>query len=351
MNCTDGNSTCDGSAGNSTFGEPPLASKAWTQDGFLAIVILIASVVLAGGTLYYMWNDRKSTTSLASTSVTAEFQEPKERAIYYQHYNELDESKELTSDQSKLLKKLLMNRAMATIPLIHKVQNEYQSTERLYKRGMVTEEAYNFLKMLKEYVNDEYGRVMEEAESMQEDWGKAIWMQANKFRGMLDMRERELENKKWADEDGDDVSPLKTNDGSNKSASNGTGGSNRSASSTSNQRGESANQDENWETDDDEDVDDIIIASPSTSAAATKKKGGNDTPSSSSSSSSSSSKAQAQAITSSSNGSSSSMNSPGSTNAGSEPSEAERKRIEKELLEEEDREKKKAAKKAKAGKK
>jgi len=107
-------------------------------------------------------------------------------------------------DERKQLMKLLMTRAMATIPLIHKVQNEYQSTERLYKRGMVTEDVYNTLKLIKDFVNEEYQHVTEEGEELAEGFGQTIWQQANRYRSMLDQRQREMEGSKWADDDDDE---------------------------------------------------------------------------------------------------------------------------------------------------
>lgn len=61
----------------------------------------------------------------------------------------------VSQEDVKQLSKLLMHRAVATIPLYHKVHSEFGSTERLYKKGMLTEEVYNRLKRLNDYVNSE----------------------------------------------------------------------------------------------------------------------------------------------------------------------------------------------------
>lgn len=64
--------------------------------------------------------------------VTSNFTPPKEREMYLAAKAEED----ATSTASKTkLKKLLMRRAMATIPLLLTLRNEGTSIERLYKKG------------------------------------------------------------------------------------------------------------------------------------------------------------------------------------------------------------------------
>jgi len=64
------------------------------------------------------------------------FVPPQERAIYIAAKNQFDLD---DPNQFEELKKLLMRRAIKTIPIIIALQNEGQSIERLYKRGMLTD--------------------------------------------------------------------------------------------------------------------------------------------------------------------------------------------------------------------
>lgn len=79
------------------------------------------------------------------------------------------------------LKKLLMRRAIHTIPILLSLQNEGNSIERLYKRGMLTDNMHFHVKELKAFVDKEFQDIQFEADDLVEGWGQQIWPQAMQF--------------------------------------------------------------------------------------------------------------------------------------------------------------------------
>lgn len=76
------------------------------------------------------------------------------------------------------LRKLLTKRALKAIPLILSLQNEGQSIDRLYKKGMLTDDMHFRVKELKAFVDQEYQDVQAEANELMEGWGEHVWQQA-----------------------------------------------------------------------------------------------------------------------------------------------------------------------------
>lgn len=79
------------------------------------------------------------------------------------------------------LKKLLIKRALKTIPILLSLQNEGQSIERLYKKGMLTDDTHFKMKELKAFVDQEFQDVQHEANDLMEGWGEHVWQQAMQF--------------------------------------------------------------------------------------------------------------------------------------------------------------------------
>ena len=106
----------------------------------------------------------------------------KERDAYYQTKSTLD-----VSDPAQLeeLKKALMRRAMFTIPMILNLQQQGKSVDRLYGRGMLTDEIMANVKNLKEFVDAEFPDVQAEADDIIHGWGPAIWQEAMQFHRMV----------------------------------------------------------------------------------------------------------------------------------------------------------------------
>ena len=66
------------------------------------------------------------------------------------------------------LRKLLMRRAIKAIPIVLSLQNEGNSIERLYKRGMLTDDMHFKVKDLKAFVDQEFQDVQYEADDLLE---------------------------------------------------------------------------------------------------------------------------------------------------------------------------------------
>lgn len=106
------------------------------------------------------------------------FEAPKEREVYNEAKARLDPSKPENLEE---LKKLLMRRAMYTIPIILSLQNSGSSVQRLYNRGMLTDDIYENVKEMKAFVDVEFAEVQMEAEDLIKGWGPHIWPEAMRF--------------------------------------------------------------------------------------------------------------------------------------------------------------------------
>lgn len=106
------------------------------------------------------------------------FTPPPERAAFIDAKKKLDLTVPTNLDE---LRKLLMRRAMQTIPILLSLQNEGSSIERLYKKGMLTDDMHFKVKELKAFVDQEYQDVQFEANELVDGWGEHIWPQAMQF--------------------------------------------------------------------------------------------------------------------------------------------------------------------------
>ena len=79
------------------------------------------------------------------------------------------------------LKQLLMKRALKTIPILLSLQNEGSSIERLYKRGMLTDDMHFKVKEIKAFVDQEFQDIQVEADELVDGWGPTLWQQAMHF--------------------------------------------------------------------------------------------------------------------------------------------------------------------------
>ena len=78
-----------------------------------------------------------------------------------------------------------MRRAIKTIPILLSLQNEGSSIERLYKRGMLTDDMHFKVKELKAFVDQEFQDIQFEADDLVEGWGQHVWPQAMQFHQMI----------------------------------------------------------------------------------------------------------------------------------------------------------------------
>ena len=105
------------------------------DDGALAIVILVVSLVGAGiGLYFYFVRSKNSSHSQATAAVSSAFTPPVERENYLVAREKSDLGNPAHVEE---LKKLLMHRALKAIPTLMNLQNEGQSVDRLYRKGML----------------------------------------------------------------------------------------------------------------------------------------------------------------------------------------------------------------------
>ena len=146
------------------------------DDGPLAIIILVISLVGAGVGLYFYFGRNKTSTS--NQTATAAFTPPIERENYLTAREKSDLGNPAHVEE---LKKLLMHRALKAIPTLMNLQNEGQSVDRLYRKGMLTDDMHFKMKEMKAFVDQEFQDVQADAEELVEGWGQHIWPQAMQF--------------------------------------------------------------------------------------------------------------------------------------------------------------------------
>ena len=133
--------------------------------------------------LYFIYNRsfNKSNKNESLLSYNA-FKPPQARQDYI-------DAKKTTNpydpDDKLQLKKLLMLRALKTVPIIFSYEKEAASIDRLYKKGMLTDDLHNQTQELKVYIDKEVEDVRDEAESLVAGWSQSIWSQAVQFHNMI----------------------------------------------------------------------------------------------------------------------------------------------------------------------
>jgi Preprotein translocase subunit Sec66 len=117
-------------------------------------------------------------SAYTSMSGSSSFEPPAERAAFLDAKGKLDPSNPSELDT---LRKMLMRRAVKAIPILLSLQNEGNSIERLYKRGMLTDDMHFKVKDVKNFVDQEFQDVQNDAEELMEGWGQRIWPEAMQF--------------------------------------------------------------------------------------------------------------------------------------------------------------------------
>ena len=148
------------------------------EDGFLAGSILVGTVIIIAISIFFLWRNKKVLGIDDSSWKTNTFSPPPERENFIAAKAKLNPANPTHLDE---LKKLLMKRAIHAIPILLNLQNEGNSIDRLYKRGMLTDDMHFKVKELKAFVDQEFQEVQVEAEDLVEGWGQHIWPQAMQF--------------------------------------------------------------------------------------------------------------------------------------------------------------------------
>lgn len=153
------------------------------NSGFIPLLIIFL-LVGCGIIAYYCYKRYFK----SSDGWNVPFRPPPERDLYFTFRNKCEFE---DPNQFEELKKLLMRRALATIPIITALQNEGNSIERLYKRGMLTDDMHYKVKEMKAFIDQEIQDVQFEANSLTEEWGNSIWPQAFHFHHLIQQRASE----------------------------------------------------------------------------------------------------------------------------------------------------------------
>jgi hypothetical protein len=150
------------------------------DDAFLAMAILAIVVVLVTIFGIYFWNNKKEFgfDSSSDSKSYSNFTPPIERQEYLDVKDTLDRNDPVEFDT---LKKLLMKRAIKSVPIILSLEKESQSIDRLYKKGILTDDIMLQTQEIKSFVEQELKDVKDEAEEFLDGWSEHIWSQAVGF--------------------------------------------------------------------------------------------------------------------------------------------------------------------------
>lgn len=160
-----------------------------SEDGWIALLILGIILTMVGISGVYLYKN-KHLFGGQQRAKALPFTPPPDRQLYIDGKEKLDPN---NANDFEELKKLLMRRAVNTIPIILSLQNDGNSIERLYKKGMLTDDMHFRVAEIKTFVDAEYQDVMAEADEFKEGWGQEIWPQAMHF---FQMRMKQLEEQK-----------------------------------------------------------------------------------------------------------------------------------------------------------
>jgi len=123
------------------------------------------------------------------------FVPPAERQEFIDAKAEAIKNKPVTEEVMQTLKKKLMRRTFKQIPLVHELQQQGPSADKLYKKGMITDALHNRYKDMKQYFDVEFPEVQGEAEALAPGWGQQIWVQANQLYQNIKRQEQEEQAK------------------------------------------------------------------------------------------------------------------------------------------------------------
>ena len=174
--------------------EPPLGDNPVKDDSFLALLILVGVLIFVSFMAYQYWKRNKAKLIDGGTIWKHQnFSPPPERAEYIEakeKYSGLVAEGKSCYQELEDLKKVLMKRAIKSIPILLSLQNEGSSIERLYKRGMLTDDMHFKVIQLKSFVDKEFQDIQNEAEELLEGWGQTVWQQAMQFHQIIQKQQK-----------------------------------------------------------------------------------------------------------------------------------------------------------------
>lgn len=128
------------------------------------VVVVVALMV------YRMWGSESSSSPLDEMDEDYNIELPPESAAY-------DELRKDTDDEVAL-KKALLKRAVAMLPIHEFIENEEKRLQGLYRKSMVNARTMQSFQNAATLVTEEMTSIVEEAKSFEEEWGERIWAEA-----------------------------------------------------------------------------------------------------------------------------------------------------------------------------
>lgn len=165
------------------------------QAVFISIMVMIAT----GGILYLYKRQVERASKKGSLNIRYQFKFPQEKILYEKKMLEEPDPDDFKSTQEfekcrvnwyKELNALLMKRAIMTIALTAKVNQDYKSYQNIYKSG-INLDIWKSVEEAKNLVEKEIKIIQEEAEWIKPGWGKLVFQQANQLRTHMIMQQHE----------------------------------------------------------------------------------------------------------------------------------------------------------------
>ena len=170
----------DPTMGNSTGDDTDMGAEGMKVvqgwDTSISLALLAFTVVVTVLLYFFVWRPRENEESKSGWS-SVSFEPPSARKLYFDAKNAKEGLDEL--------KKKLMRRALASIPIILDLQKDGQEIDRLYKKGMITDDVHSQTLAIKEFIDSEIPEVQEEADEYLDGWGEHIWAQAMQWHQMI----------------------------------------------------------------------------------------------------------------------------------------------------------------------
>lgn len=155
----------------------PKRSTSWTE--ILILCIAFGGAVVAVGLMVQSW---RKTTSSGSSDGEQDFLGVEEYELDYPpEVSEFQALRDAGEQDETVLKRALMKRALATVPMRLYVQVEERNVQRLYQNSMISPATWNNFQACVEEVKAEMEVLREEAEAIKEGWGETVLQEAHWF--------------------------------------------------------------------------------------------------------------------------------------------------------------------------
>mmetsp|Transcript_32363 Transcript_32363/g.59183 ORF Transcript_32363/g.59183 Transcript_32363/m.59183 type:complete len:401 (-) Transcript_32363:263-1465(-) len=169
-------------------------SMSWTE--ILILCIAFGGAVVAVGLMVQSW---RKTTSSGSSDGQEDFMGVEEYELDYPpEVGEFQALRDAGEQDEAVLKRALMKRALATVPMRVYVQVEERNVQRLYQNSMISPATWNNFQACVEEVKAEMEVLREEAEALKEGWGESLLQEAHWLHQHIEEEKKHAEMMKEA---------------------------------------------------------------------------------------------------------------------------------------------------------